>query len=332
MSLAEPPVSATTQPHTWLEHFPVTFFATTMGLGGFTLAVHAAERALGRGAGLSHLLLGLTVAVFAAVTVLYAAKALRHPGAVRAEWQHPVRLAFFPTASVSLLLLATALLADWPGLAHLVWGLGTLLQGVLTLAVISGWIGTRSFQHGHLNPAWFIPAVGNVIVPVAGVPLGHTDLSWLFFSGGLLFWLVLLTLVFNRLVFHDPLPGRLQPTLVILIAPPAVAYVAWLRLAGPGAGVDALGHVLLSLGYVFAAIVALQVPRILRLPFAMSFWALSFPLAALTIASFAHGAAAPSLAHQRIGFALLALLTVVIAGLVGRTALAIARDEICRPE
>jgi tellurite resistance protein len=34
---------------------------------------------------------------------------------------------------------------------------------------------------------------------------------------------MLLTLVFNRIIFHDPLPGKLQPTLVILIAPPAVA-------------------------------------------------------------------------------------------------------------
>jgi len=334
MSLAEPPAQfpAAAVPHGRLEHFPITFFATTMGLGGFTLAVHAAERALGRGAGLSHLLLAVTVAVFLSLIALYGAKALRHPAAVRAEWHHPVRLAFFPTVSVSMLLLATALLGDWPRLALAVWAVGTLLQGALTLAVISGWIGTRAFQHGHLSPAWFIPAVGNVIVPVAGAPLGYMDLSWLFFSGGLLFWLVLLTLVFNRLVFHDPLPGRLQPTLVILIAPPAVAYVAWLRLMAPATGVDAFGHILLSLGYVFAAIVALQAPRILRLPFAMSFWALSFPLAALTIASFAHGAAAQSLAHQRIGFALLALLAIVIAGLVGRTALAIARGEICRPE
>ena len=32
-----------------------------------------------------------------------------------------------------------------------------------------------------------------------------------------MFWIVLLTLVMNRLIFHDPLPDRLVPTLVILI-------------------------------------------------------------------------------------------------------------------
>ena len=313
-----------------LAHLPITFFATVMGLAGLTLALHAAEVALGTGAVASPAARAVTIGVFLVVLGFYGAKIILWPRAVREEWHHPVRLAFFPTVSISLLLIATTLLADAPGAARALWLLGTAGQGMLTLAVISGWIGTRSFQHGHLNPAWFIPAVGNVIVPVAGVPLGYLELSWLFFSAGLLFWVVLLTLVFNRLVFHDPLPARLQPTLVILIAPPAVAFLAWLRLTGGVVG--PMAHVLLSLAYVFAAIVAVQAPKLARLPFALSFWALSFPLAALTVASFAYAGAAGSAAHRAIGLALLALLVALILGLVARTAIAIARKEICRPE
>lgn len=164
---------------------------------------------------------------------------------------------------------------------------------------------------------------------MAGAPLGYVELSWLFFSAGIVFWLVLLTLVFNRLVFHDPLPGRLYPTLVILIAPPAVAFLAWLRLTGE---VDAFARILLNSGYVFAAIVAVQVPRIVRLPFALSFWALSFPVAALAIASFAYGRATLSEAHVLLGTALLAILALTVAALVLRTGLGMARGEICRPE
>ena len=316
--------------HDRLAHLPITFYATVMGLAGLALALHAAETAFGFRAGASTAARAVTIAVFLAVTAAYGAKIMFRASAVVAEWQHPVRLAFFPTVSISLLLLSVTLLGDAPRIARALWLAGAAGQGVLTLAVISGWIGTRSFQHGHLNPAWFIPAVGNVIVPVAGVPLGFVELSWLFFSAGMMFWLVLLTLVFNRLIFHDPLPGRLQPTLVILIAPPAVAFVAWLRLNG--GQVDALAHVLLSLAYVFAALVAVQAPKLARLPFALSFWALSFPIAALTIASFAHAGAAGSAAHRGIGAALLGLLLAVILGLVGRTVVAIARGEICRPE
>jgi hypothetical protein len=113
--------------------------------------------------------------------------------------------------------------------------------------------------------------------------IGLREISWLFFSAGLVFWIVLLTLVMNRLIFHDPLPARLLPTLVILIAPPAVAFLAYTRLTGD---IDAFARILLNSGYVFAAIVATQIGKFMRLPFALSWWALSFPVAALTIASF----------------------------------------------
>jgi tellurite resistance protein len=182
----------------------------------------------------------------------------------------------------------------------------------------------------HISPAWFIPAVGNVVVPVAGVPLGFVELSWLFFSAGLVFWIVLLTLVVNRLIFHDPLPARLLPTLVILIAPPAVAFLAWAQLTGGGD--DPVGRILLNAAYVFAAIVALQVPALARLPFALSFWALSFPVAALAIASLRFGALAQSVPHTWIGAGVLVLLVAVVLGLMARTALAVTRREICLPE
>ncbi len=316
-----------------LAHFPITFFATTMGLGGLTLALRAGAGPLGLGAGPAAAAFMVTAVVFGLIVAGYGLKVMVHWPMVAAEWAHPVRLAFFPTVSVSLLLLATAALGLAPAAAPVLWAIGTALQGVLTLAIVSNWIGTRAFEHGHLNPAWFIPAVGNVIVPVAGAQLGHPEIAWLFFSAGLMFWVILLTLVFNRLVFHDPLPGRLQPTLVIMVAPPAVAFIAWIRLTHTaGAPVDAFGHVLLSLGYVFAALVAVQIPRILRLPFAMSFWALSFPVAALTIATFLYAELSGSAFHARLGTAFLVMLSVLIAGLVGRTLIGVARGEICQPE
>lgn len=313
-----------------LAHFHVTFFATVMGLSGLTLALHRAEQALGAGQGLSTAVLGLTVLAFVAIAALYAAKTVRHPAAVVAEWHHPVKLAFFPAISISLLLIATAARPAVPELARIVWLVGAALQGALTLAVISGWIGRRPFQPMHISPAWFIPAVGNVVAPVAGVSFGYVELSWLFFSVGLVFWLVLLTLVMNRLIFHDPLPGRLLPTLVILIAPPAVACLAWLQLNG--GELDAFARMLYYAAIAFAAIVAVQAAGFTRLPFALSWWALSFPVAALTIATFTYAALAGSDAHRVMAWGFMGLLVGIVTVLVARTALAILRDEICKPE
>jgi tellurite resistance protein len=312
-----------------LAHYPITFFATVMGMLGLTLALHAGEKAYGLSVHASHYVLLASAALLVAVATGYALKVLTHFKMAAWEWHHPVRLAFFPTISISLILMSIATLAEYPAIAQPLWILGTALQGVLSLLVISDWIGHRDFKPGHMNAAWFIPAVGNILVPVAGAQMGYTDISWLFFSGGLLFWVVLLTLVMNRLMFHEPLPARLQPTLVILIAPPAVGFIAWMRLNGE---LDHLAMFLINAAYVFALIVATQLPKILRLPFALSFWALSFPLAALTIATFLYAGEAGSAFHKALGGGLLALLVALIAVLLGRTAVAIARHEICQPE
>jgi tellurite resistance protein len=329
MSAANPTVQPHAAPTSRIAHYPVTFFAIGMGMMGLTLATRAAERAFEVPNLASPWVLVISVVMLAAVALGYMVKALSHPAEVSAEWRHPVRIAFFPAISISLLLLAAALLEPMPQVAHMVWLAGTALQGVLALAVIGAWIGHRPFQPGQLTPAWFIPAVGNVIVPLAGARLGYMEISWLFFSGGLIFWVVLLTLVMNRLMFHEPLPSKMLPTLMILVAPPAVAFTAWVRLTGE---VGPFGHFFLSVAYVFALVVATQAAKVRYIPFALPWWALSFPLAALTVASFGYAEAAASASHRIIGAALFALLLAIVAGLILRTALSIRRGTICVPE
>jgi tellurite resistance protein len=333
MTLSDIPQAAAEDPgagNDRLADFPVPFFATVMGLGGLTLALHAAEAQADLGHAASLAALALTVAAFLAIAGLYALKALRHREAVAAEWRHPVKLAFFPAITICLLLIATALRPVAEEAARAVWLAGAAGQAGLTLAVLSNWIGHRPFQPMHLSPAWFIPAVGNVVAPVAGVGLGFPETSWVFFSAGMVFWLVLLSLVMNRLVFHDPMPGRMVPTLAILIAPPAVAFLAWLQLNG--GVVDAFARILYGAALVFLALAATQAHRLRALPFALSWWALSFPVAALAIATLRFGDGIGSGAHVTAGYGLVAVLVLIVAALVARTGVGIARREICRPE
>ncbi|PZX53710.1 tellurite resistance protein [Cereibacter changlensis] len=131
-----------------LAHFPVTFFAIGMGMMGLTLALRAGEAAFALGPEASRAALLVSLALLGLVALGYLAKALLHPAAVAAEWRLPVRIAFFPAISISLLLLSVALLEEQPEAARLVWSAGTALQGLLALAVIGAWIGHRSFQQG----------------------------------------------------------------------------------------------------------------------------------------------------------------------------------------
>ena len=327
MQAAEPNVPASLGQG--LAHLPIGIFATVMGMAGLQLATARMAHGAPALAPLAALLLGLTLFLYLALLALYGLKLARSPEAVRAEWRHPVRIAFFPSVTVGLLLIATALVPYAPRLAEPLWLAGALAHLLVMLAVVTTWIAGTQFEPPHLNPAWFIPAVGNVLVPIAGVALGWVELSWFFLGVGLLFWLVLLTIVFNRLVFHHPLPARLLPTLAILVAPPAVSFLAWMRLVGePGA----FGRLLFAAAILFALVVAVQAPRLVRLPWALSFWAWSFPLAALTIATSVAGETLHQPLLVALSWALYALLLLVIGALAWRTAKGALAGELLRPE
>lgn len=315
----------TDAPHSKLAHTPIALFTIAMGVFGLSLATRAA------GFDAVSVVVGAVgSALFLGLIILFAVKMIRHPEAMKAEWHHPVKLAFFPAASISALLMATFLQPLLPDAARVIWLIAAAAQGVLTLVVISAWISHRAFGPGQLSPAWFIPAVGNVMAPFGGIPLGYIELSWYFFAVGLLFWLVLLTLVFNRLIFHDPMPGKLRPTIVILIAPPALAFLTW--VAFHDGTLDAGGRMLINLGYFFTALVALQLPALLRLPFALSFWALSFPLAAITTASFRFAELTGSSLHLWLGYGLLAALATALAVLTVHTVRAIISGALFQPD
>ena len=311
-----------------LKYFPVSFFAMVMGLSGLTLAWHKGEKALGIGLPIAHALGLFTFALFVVLLAIYATKAIRYPQAVVGELNHPVMMAFFPTISISFLLMTMCLKPLWPGFAFILWVIGTVLHLVLSLHVVRSWIHHTKFQVGHLNPAWFIPAVGNVIVPLGGVGFGYIELSWFFFAVGISFWVILLVIVFNRMLFHEPLPERLLPTMFILIAPPAVGFLSYLRLSGE---VDAFARVLYYLALFFTLLLVIEAPRFARLPFFLSWWAYSFPSAAVTTASFVMAAHTGSPFLQRLAVFLLVVLTLLILLLLVKTVQAVMAGRICVP-
>jgi tellurite resistance protein len=63
-------------------------------------------------------------------------------------------------------------------------------------------------------------------------------------------------------------------------------------------------------------------------PFRVSWWAVSFPIAASAIAALRFAAAEPGSVADVIALALLALATTVIAGLFARTLFGLARGEL----
>jgi len=316
-------------PHSRLQHFPVAWFAMIMGLTGLSLAWHKAEDILNLSIAPSPWLLLLATALFVLLASLYSVKVVRFKAAASKEWAHPIKMNFVPAVSISLILLSIAWLPVSAPYSKLLWMAGVVLHLILTLYVMTQWMHHSKFEIVHLNPAWFIPVVGNILVPIAGVHHAPLEVSWFFFSIGLVFWPVLLTIIMYRVIFHTSMPERLMPTLFILIAPPAVGFISYVKLTGE---VDAFAQVLYHSALFFTLLLFTQVRHFASLKFFLSWWAYSFPLAAITIASLAMYEQSGSMLFLRISGVLLGVASVVIIGLLGRTLLAVKRREICVEE
>ncbi|MDP2830143.1 MAG: SLAC1 anion channel family protein [Sulfuricellaceae bacterium] len=315
-----------TEPSSRLKNFPVSAFSIIMGMSGFSIAWNRAEHIFDPGFCVSSMLLDMTTLLFVVVTLIYAAKAIKYPGEVMGEIRHPVKLAFVPTFSISLLLLSIAYLHIAPDFSFWLWTVGSILHLSITLYVLSSWIHHTKYEIAHLNPAWFIPVVGNILVPVAGMHHASPEISWFFFSLGLFFWPILTAIIFYRLIFHASLPERFMPTLFIFIAPPAVGFISWYNLTS---GVDAFARVLYFVGLVFTLLVFTQFVYFARLKFFLSWWAYSFPIAAITIATLVMVKETGLLFYTWLAAGLLGILSLLVAMLLVRTALAVMRREIC---
>lgn len=314
----------------WLANLPVAVFAMVMGLCGLALAWQKASIVLdGVDPRIPTVIAAAAAALFLVLMVAYGAKIAAYPGRVRDEYLHPEKLHFLPAVSVSLLLLSILALTQWPAAAFPLLAAGAGLHLLLMLVVMNSWFNRDHFLPAHLNPAWFIPSVGNVIVPLSAVTLGYVELSWFFFAIGIVFWVVLFTIITNRVLFHNPLPERLAPTLFILIAPPAVGFLSYVKLTG---ALDPFARVLYYFALFMTLFLLTEAPRLLRAPFFLSWWAYSFPLAAATVASFTMSEMVGARFLLILAEGLLGLVTLVVAGLVVRTLIAFGRGEICVPD
>lgn len=309
-----------------LKYFPVAAFTLIMGLVGFAMAIKAAEKQAIIPLDISPLIYLLSVLLFILISLIYLLKIIRHGEQVLAEFNNPIKLQFFPAISISLILIGTASYGQQHTSAGLLWSLGSGMHLVFSLIIINEWLHRSSFEIIHSNPAWFIPVVGNILIPIGGVEMAPAEISWFFFSVGLVFWIVLFTIIFYRLVFHPPMPGKLLPTIAIFLAPPAVGFLAYVALNG---GLDHFARILYYTALFITMLLLVQTSRLARLQFTLSMWAYSFPLAAMTIASIKMMELTGARVFGVISYLMLMLLVIVILSLIVRTIIAVQRDEIC---
>ncbi len=311
-----------------IQFFPVTSFAVVMGLTGLSIAFGKFYHLQWLPKIFYDVSVYTVLSLFLALVVLYGLKLAWFPEEVRADFKHRIRINFFSAISISLLLLSITFMTYYPFLSIVLWWLGVVLHTVFMFKTISFWI-QHNFEIQHFNPAWFIPVVGNILIPVSGVDYAPEIFSFFYFSAGFFFWIVLFTIFLYRAIFHAQLPEKFIPTFFILLAPPAVGFISYMRLTQSW---DNFAVFMLFMAYFFVALLVTMYKSFTQLKFFMSWWAFTFPLAAVTIASTLGFQITHFSFFQYISWVLLFTTIIAITIVAWQTIKHIRKGEICVKE
>ena len=313
-----------------MQYLPVNLFASVMGISGLSLAWRQASRQFGTSPLVDGAIGAIALAIFALLCLAYAAKAMLHPQAVRNEFRHPIAGNFFGTASIAVLLVSSVVAPFSAAASEALWVLGAATTIALAFTLVSRLLRGK-VDAGHALPAWLIPGVATLDIVVAGgtVPTAWArELNLFSLAVGTMVALVFFTMIMSRLIHHhEKLASEMVPSLMILIAPFEVGFLAYTNFFQR---VDAFAAMLFYFGlFIFLALVFKVFKR--GIPFAAGWWALSFPLAALGNAALRYAEHVHYLPVTAFAIGMLAFLSVLMAVLLLRTIQLLLEGKLLGP-
>ncbi|NUO86093.1 MAG: C4-dicarboxylate ABC transporter [Cupriavidus sp.] len=300
-----------------LKHLPVNLFASVMGIAGLSIAWRQASQEFGVTPLISAAAGMLAVIVFLVLSASYLVKAVKHPEAVVAEFRHPVAGNFFGTITIAVLLLSSVVAHLSQPLAEAIWTVGTVATIALSFTIASRLLQGK-IDAGHAVPAWFIPGVATLDIAVAGgtmpMPWAH-EVNMFALAVGTMIALLFFTIIMSRMIHHEPLPAGMVPSLLIMMAPFEVGFLAYTNFTQR---VDTFSGLLFYFGLFLFLTLA---PKVFRkgIPFASGWWAISFPMAALASAALKYSMFVQAWPVALIAIILLAMLSIAIVVLLVRT-------------
>ncbi len=306
---------------------PLNFFGIPFGLLGLAdcwlvaATFNLAPVAIGRG------LVAVAVAAWVVISSAYV-RGIRAGGTpFGKDLADPIAGPFGSLAVI------TPMLAAADALYPLSHPIGAAVVDVLIVAtvILAGWFTGqwiyRPLEVAQLRPGYFLPSVaGGFVGSAAAGMIGQLQLARLMFGLGLVCWILLGSIILGRLMLGPALPAPLTPTIAIEIAPAAVATLAAFVLSGHR--IDTTVRLLAGYGVLMVIAQVRLLPLYLRLHFMPSFWAFTFPWAAVTAAGLSWLGVTHPAGCRAESYLALALITALVGAIAVRTAVALRRGEL----
>ena len=283
----------------------------------------------GTPSGVADCLVVLAAVVWLIVVAGLLARLIDTPGLLLEDLRHPILTPFYSLVWVDLMAIAVGFqpIAAVPAKAcFIVAFIATILFGGL---ITGQWI-SIPLDRAKLHPGYFLPTVAGGLLGAEGAAeFGLHNLGWFSFGIGLICWVVLGSVVINRLFLDPPLAAPLVPALTIELAPPALAGGAYFALHGPVPGPIPYGFA----GYaVLMVLVQVRLlPIYIRTPFSAGFWSFTFPWCAAVVLA-VHWLAIERPSGATVWAALAAAaVSLLIAAISARSVIEIARGTFLPP-
>jgi tellurite resistance protein len=304
-------------PRNSVKNLPVNLFGAVMGLAGLSLAWRLASNVFGTSTIIAEAVGIAAIGVFIALALGYIAKWAKYPSAVKNEFTHPTAGNFFGTITIAILLLSSVIAPYGKWLQEIVWAAGSVATIVLSFISLTRLL-KGNIDGNHAVPALLIPGVATLDIAVAG---GTLPMAWahevnLFAASvGAVVAIVFFTMIFSRLVHQAPLASGMIPSMMILMAPFEVGFLAYVNVVQR---VDTFAALLFYFGLFFFIILATKIFRP-SIAFAPAWWAISFPMAALSNAALKYAAARQTIVLYYLAGLILVIVTIAIVVLFVRT-------------
>jgi tellurite resistance protein len=220
-------------------------------------------------------------------------------------------------------LLSVPLAAQARGAGEVVFGCSTVLMVLFGAWITGDWI-ARNGDIRRWHPGYYLPsAAGGLIAGGSAAALGFATLSHVLFGLGVGSYLLLGSIIGQRLFVVPELPKPLLPTIAIELAPPVVAANSWFAI---NAGrVDTTVSVISGFAVLMVLAQLRLIPLYRTAPFGPAYWAFSFPAAAAVTCGVHWLAAERVPGATGLGYAVVGLLSAGFLLLAARTAVALWR-------
>jgi tellurite resistance protein len=302
---------------------PPNLFSIALGIAGLAQAWHAAVPVLGTPQAVPDALNVLDAAVWLVLVGAYLAQG---PRIVLADLRDPVLSPFVSASALTAMLLAA-------GLARDAFAAGRVLV-VVFLAVttaIGGWLTgqwmTGGIEPDSVHPAYFLPtAAGGLIGATVAAQVHLHALAEASFGFGVICWVMLGSVILNRLFTRPALPNALVPTMAIELGIPAVAGLAYFAVAG-----RTVNFVSCALGGYAVLMTLVQIrliPVYRRISFTPGFWSFAFSYAAAASDAFMWLAIKKPPAATGYAITVIALLTAFVSWIAFRTVVLAVRGQL----